>query len=145
MKDHTSLDRMHDIVIPEPIPWWPPAPGWYVVFAVVLCVILVLVIQAWKRWWANAYRRTAQRELKTASSVADISEVLRRTALVVMPRSIVAAQVGSSWPKWLEATSPAVMSERVRQQLTIGPYDPGDSTADVSELRAYAISWIRRH
>jgi hypothetical protein len=44
MKDSaTNLDRLHDIVVPAPVPWWPPAPGWYVVLTVALIIALYLV------------------------------------------------------------------------------------------------------
>lgn len=143
--DDANLDRMHDIVVPEPIPWWPPAPGWYVVFAVLLCVAIFLAYRAWKRWRANAYRREALRELENAASVFEISELLRRTALAVAPRPVVAAQVGSSWPQWLEGTASVALSERVRKQLALGPYDLSDSAGDVGDLKQYATEWIKRH
>lgn len=146
MNDHaTNLDRMHDIVVPQPIPWWPPAPGWYVVFAVLLCVAMFLAYRVWSRWRENAYRREALRELAGATGVSAISELLRRTALVVAPRPVVAAQVGSSWPQWLEHGAPVAMSERVRRQLERGPYDPSDSAGDVGDLKQYAAEWIKRH
>lgn len=146
MNDHVAnLDRMHDIVVPEPIPWWPVAPGWYAVFAVVLCAAIFLAYRFWRRWHANAYRREALRELANATGVFAISELLRRTALVVVARPTVAAQASSSWPRWLESAAPVAMSERVRMQLALGPYDPTDSASDVGELKQYAAKWIERH
>jgi len=140
-----NLDRMHDIVVPEPIAWWPPAPGWYVVFAVLLGVGMFLAYRVWRRWRANAYRREALRELADATGVSAISALLRRTALAVVPRRVVTAQVGDSWPRWLEGAAPVAMSERVRRQLERGPYEPFDSAGDVGELKQYAAEWIKRH
>jgi hypothetical protein len=34
--DLTSLENLYDIVMPPPIPWWPLAPGWYVVGGVLV-------------------------------------------------------------------------------------------------------------
>lgn len=42
--DPTSLDRLHDLVLPSSVPWWPPAPGWYGVLG-----LLVLAV-AWLTW-----------------------------------------------------------------------------------------------
>ena len=33
MNDAGSLQNLNDIVVPEPVAWWPPAPGWYEVKA----------------------------------------------------------------------------------------------------------------
>ena len=51
--DPTSLERLHDIVLPPPVPWWPPAPGWYWVMGL-LGALLLLV-----EWAAYARRLTA--------------------------------------------------------------------------------------
>ena len=141
----TSLDRMHDIVAPESIPWWPPAPGWFVVFAVLLCAAAFVTYRVWKRWRANAYRREALSELENTTGVFAISELLRRTALAVAPRAVIAAQAGSSWPQWLKDAAPVAMSEQVRRQLELGPYDPSDSAGDVGDLKQYARKWIKQH
>lgn len=145
MNDATNLDRLHDIVVPEPIPWWPPAPGWYFVIATALFGGMFLIYLGWNRWRVNAYRRVALQELETANSVDAISELLRRTALAVWPRTDVAALTGAAWPRWLEATVPIPMSEQVRDQLTRGIYDPRVQTDDLSELKRYAFGWIRQH
>jgi len=34
--DPTSLENLYDIAMPPPIPWWPLAPGWYVVGGVLV-------------------------------------------------------------------------------------------------------------
>ena len=31
--DPAHLHRLHDLVLPPTVPGWPPAPGWYGVFA----------------------------------------------------------------------------------------------------------------
>lgn len=145
MNDATNLDRLHDIVVPEPIPWWPPAPGWYFVMATAFFGVMFLIYLGWNRWRPNAYRRVALQELETAKTVGAISELLRRTALAVWPRTEVAALTGAAWPRWLETTAPIPMPEQVRDQLTRGIYDPRVQTDDLSELKRYASGWIRQH
>ncbi|MGJ4731239.1 DUF4381 family protein, partial [Luteimonas sp. SDU101] len=39
---------MHEPVAPA---WWPPAPGWWIVFGVVLLVALALAWLRWRRRW----------------------------------------------------------------------------------------------
>ena len=34
--DPTSLENLFGLVVPPPVPWWPPAPGWFVVGGMVL-------------------------------------------------------------------------------------------------------------
>ncbi|ADJ27812.1 DUF4381 domain-containing protein [Nitrosococcus watsonii] len=141
----TSLDRLHDIVVPPQVAWWPPAPGWYGVLAIVAGVVIALLIWQWLRWRANAYRRTALRELDSAQTVAAISEILRRTALVIAPRSTLAPLTGSDWPTWLAARSPYPMPKQVSEQLEDSAYRKPQATADIRALREYAAGWIRYH
>jgi hypothetical protein len=66
--DPTSLENLFDVVVPPPVPWWPPAPGWFVVGGVVLGLVFWTVWRVWRRWRAAAYRRAALaewRQLKT--------------------------------------------------------------------------------
>lgn len=140
-----SLDRMHDIVVPEPVSWWPPAVGWYVVFAVMFLIASYLAYLAWRRWKLNAYRREALRALEQATTVCAISTLLRRTALAVAPRQVIAAQLGSDWPNWLQTRCSISMSHEVSQQLTVGPYEPTTDPALLNELKQYAAAWIKHH
>ena len=34
MNDPGSLQNLNDIVVPGPVAWWPLAPGWYLLLAV---------------------------------------------------------------------------------------------------------------
>ncbi|MEI2781093.1 MAG: DUF4381 domain-containing protein, partial [Candidatus Competibacter sp.] len=75
----TSLDRLHDLVLPPAVPWWPLAPGWYLVIALALVAVMWMTLRAWRQWQSNAYRREAARELASLESSAAIAELLRRT------------------------------------------------------------------
>ena len=141
----TNLDRLHDIVVPAPVPWWPPAPGWYAVFAAVLIMTSYLAYRVWKRWRSNAYRCEALRALENATTIYAISEILRRTALAAAPRCVVAAQVGSDWPAWLQERCSIAMPPSVSQQLTLGPYDSAIAADAVDDLKQYAAEWTRHH
>ena len=44
MNDPGSLQNLNDIVVPGPVAWWPPAPGWYVLAAFALAGL------AWLGW-----------------------------------------------------------------------------------------------
>lgn len=141
----TSLDRLHDLVLPQVVPWWPPAPGWYVVIALALAAAAWAIRGAWKRWRSNAYRREATRELASLDSSAAIAELLRRTALAIAPRAEIAEMTGSPWLDWLARQCPEAMPDIVREQLTTGVYGRSALGNELGALRHYAARWIALH
>ncbi len=144
-QDSNSLDRLNDIVIPQDVSWWPLAPGWYVLFGLLLIVAGWLLWRAADKWRANAYRRMALRELATLKDAASIAELLRRTALVVIPRAEVASSTGKEWVDWLATQSPVTVSPEVRHQLSRGVYQRETELTEVNLLRDFAMQWISLH
>jgi hypothetical protein len=141
----TSLDRLHDLVPPADVSWWPLAPGWYFLLAFVFVLGLVLLIRFWRNWQANAYRRAALQELASASTVPAVAELLRRTALVAAPRTLVSRQTGQAWLDWLEQQYPEPMPDNLRPLLIEGVYGRPGKDPDITELRKYAAGWISHH
>lgn len=141
----TSLENLHDIVSPPPVPWWPLAPAWYVVLLLALCVLFWLGLHYWKQWRANAYRRAALRELNDARTTKAIAEILKRTALSIAPRESIASLTDPEWIAWLSNRAPKQMPDEVRRQLTEGIYSSGEDPSELTTLRAYAAAWIQHH
>ncbi|MDF1660052.1 MAG: DUF4381 domain-containing protein [Verrucomicrobiales bacterium] len=141
----TSLDRLHDLVPPPAISWWPLAPGWYLVAVLVLGLLLLCAFRAWKKWRQNAYRREALQKLSDASEAAEVAEILRRTALAVAPRNLISATTGDNWADWLDSQVAEPMSDEVRREVSRGIYDPSPVATPIDDLKRYAESWIRKH
>lgn len=141
----TSLANLHDIVVPATVSWWPPAPGWYALLALLVAVGARVGWRAWKSWRAKAYRRAALRELTSMRDASAIAALLRRTALARVPRPAVAAMTGAAWADWLDAHGNAPMSPDVRAVLEAGVYGRGVAERDFGALRRYASHWIERH
>jgi hypothetical protein len=141
----TSLDRLHDLVLPPAVPWWPLATGWYVVMGIILVFLLILTYRTWKSWKANAYRRAALSQLAETKDALAIAELLRCTALAVAPRHVIAEKTDMAWTNWLMAQCPEAMPDAVRTQLTAGIYDQLAEDADIRALREYAACWIKGH
>jgi len=142
--DPASLDNLRDIIVPSPVPWWPPAVGWWFVLALLAAASMVIGVRAWRAWRANAYRRAALRELRLASRVGEIAGILKRTALCAYPRTDIASLSGMAWCRWLENVSGRAVPETARDALTRGVYHrPSVAVAD--ELRVFVKEWIQHH
>mgnify|MGYP001824665194 FL=1 len=72
MQDPASLDRLRDIAEPSPVSWWPLAPGWWCLLAVLAITVILLVLRFYRQWKADAYRRAALRELESLTTAAEI-------------------------------------------------------------------------
>lgn len=150
MDDQADLSHLADIVVPAPISWWPPAPGWWIVGAALLAVLAVLARQLYLRHRRNAYRRAAIAELSAIGSVADgagltaISSILKRTALVAYPRGDVASLTGADWLTFLDRSAGT-------DDFAKGPGAGlkqavlGTRVEDGAAIRAAARRWIARH
>ncbi len=108
---------LRDLHLPEPIGWWPLAPGWWVLIALALLGLGWLLLRAWRRWRFHAPRRYAIRALATAEAEylghrnpvvlgQQLSELLRRGMLAYAPREEVAGLTGESWLAWLDRDLP---------------------------------------
>ena len=137
MNEALSLADLHDIVLPQAPPLWPPAAG----FWVLLLVAVVLVFSAWRLYrrmrHRNAYRRFGLAELRRARTVHEVSVILKRVALAAWPREQVASLYGRDWVGFLNAHGRGCRFDERLWRQPEGAADPA--------LRDEAARWIRRH
>ena len=149
------LAGLRDWHLPEPVSWWPPAPGWWLLALLGLALGLVLV-----RWWLRRRRDAAPMraalaelaalrarlgpDLDARAFAAAVSSLLRRLALVRYPRDQVAAVSGGDWIAFLKHSGPdGVLTEAAGRLLADGQFR--DRPADEAELAALvqaARTWI---
>jgi len=147
--DTASLANLQDIVVPSAAALWPPAPGWFVIGAILVVLAVAGIVMALVRRHRSAYRRAALAELESVGAkdkrtIRQIAELLKRTALAAYPRAEVAALTGETWVKWLETTGDVTAPDSVRQALVAGVHRTSQPS-DPELLRHFAEAWIRRH
>ena len=142
-----QLDQLRDIHLPEPIGWWPVAPGWWVLLALVCVLAIMAIVWTWLR--RRSARFLALRELEAINSeredefLTQISSLLRRVAR----RRSGGADVltGEAWSAFLMEGKHG-MSRDSATLLAIGPYGPpANQNFEPEALRAETATWIRRN
>ena len=150
-----ALAGLRDIHLPDPVAFWPPAPGWWIA----LVLAFTCAGLAWlgvRRQRANA-ARAALRELAdlerefrgsgdVASLAARLSALLRRLALVRFPRDEVASLHGGGRAAFLERSRRAGFPSDVFASLECAVYaGPGDLPSPDAEVWIGAARrWIGR-
>lgn len=145
-----SLQNLHDIVAPAPVGWWPPAPGWYVLLALLAAGALLLTFSRARRYRRNRYRRAALQRLAairegqaSGQASAELARLLKQTALAAWPRKQVASLSGQAWADFLASTG---ASEAGAAQLSRAAYRGEDlDDSQMQGLFAAAEHWIRHH
>src|SRR5262245_13539407 len=159
--DPYNLDNLRDIVEPASIPWWPPAPGVWLLLALVAVWLVAGLGLWWVRWRRQAYRRAGLQELRgiaarlaaaseRAAALVDLAALLKRVALVAYAREQVAALSGNAWLTFLDRTGgtaqftqgPGAVLAEVSSRPSLGS---ALDTAQVTALVATARDWIRQH
>lgn len=154
--DAASLQNLHDIVTPGPLPWWPPAPGWYLLIAAVAIALLVLLWKVWRQWLRNRYRGEALRELARigqggpAGDLREVPVLLKRAALSAWPRETVAGLVGEDWYRFLDESA---QTDRFRGGAGIlldclayrTGADPALAEEEAAAVLDAARMWLKRH
>ncbi len=137
---------LRDLHLPETVPWWPPAPGWWLVAGLVVIALLYLLRIALRLRARGAARRHALRELDRLTTEFEqhgnavefskgMSELLRRTMLAYAPRTEVAGLTGEKWLAWLDRDldAPRFASDTGRKLLEL-PYRRPDDKLTALEL-----------
>jgi len=151
---------LRDIHLPDPVSWWPPAVGWWLV--AVIAVGLIFAVVTWLRHRArthNSAAAIAARELDQLRGawaghgdsrrlVRDLSTWLRRAGMSIASREHAAGLTGRRWHAFLDelAGSPvfAEGGENELRLLVEGPYrrDLSISTSDAERLVELCECWL---
>jgi Domain of unknown function (DUF4381) len=156
--DPGSLSNLHDLALPPPIPFWPPASGIFILAAGLLAVAAIAAWYAVSRYRANAYRRAALAEIdaietslqRGATVSGDLSAavfaILKRATLAAFPRDQTASLSGTAFVSFLARSGPK-MDVGLMDRMAGSAYDPSRPTRpeDVPAFLDEARSWIRRH
>jgi hypothetical protein len=134
---------LRDIHLPTEPSWWPPAPGWWLL-AALLCFAL-----AWA-WRVFAHGRRLRRlrralhgqldalrreQVDGAAQVAAMSLLLRRAAKRYAPQAL--ALRDEAWLRFLDADDPArPFSQGPGRLLLDGPYRPRVDPVEAETLAA---------
>ena len=153
------LATLRDIHLPQAVPDWPPAMGWWLLLALGL-IGLIWALQALNAHFrANAYRRLAQMELKAIKAeyqqnpdprraLLAIQLLMKRAAMTAFNRAEVAALTGVAWTQFLDATCPKWLFSLGPGELLIdGPYQATlvPSTTEMTALMSLCAGWINDH
>ncbi len=149
--------QLRDIHLPPAPPFWPPAPGWWIVAAVLLALLAWGGHAAWRQLRLRRQRRRLMDVLARLESglgndgspegLTQISMLLRRLALVRFPRAKVAPLTGKAWLRFLdESGGQGRFADGPGRVLGTGPYQralPAD--LDIPGLVALVREWVDRN
>ena len=154
MNSPDPLAQLRDIHLPDPVSWWPPAPGWWLLALVALAFIAAATHFILRYIRRNRYRKEALQELQklnenrgglsTRDAVEQLAMLLRRVAIQTCGREAVASLVGQAWLRFLD-------NKGGTNQFTAGPGKVlGEGQyqqtveADLDRLHQVVEKWIRR-
>ena len=141
------LSQLQDIHLPEPVSWWPPAVGWWLL--VLTLIIAVIASILYYRYWCKyrRYRKTALRKLDALYRQAEddqecflgnVASLLKRTAMQQQP--VTATMHGEQWQLFLQQHMP----EQPAHWIAISRYQPAVQT-DKELVYHAARQWIKEH
>jgi len=149
--DSASLELLADIVLPLPVPGWPPATGWYVVALLLVVALLAGGLMSWRQRRRNLFRRQALAELEHVGSglhgLLQVAEIIKRTVVATTDRRTVATLKRAQWVQWLNTHGRgAVFSDRSAHLLVAALYHSEPvCEAALLELKKQTAQWIRKH
>ncbi len=142
---------LRDIQLPDPIAWWPSAPGWWLLFGGLAFVIgSALACGWWRR--RTAVRRAAHRELRAIAAryAADRDGHRAARALSMLARRVAvwfagpdaAAATGERWLAELDALGgQSLFREGPGRALASAPYRR-EGPESVESLLTTIEHWI---
>ena len=149
------LEQLRDIHGAPPAPWWPPAPGWWLLAALVLVLVLWLgrrlldarrLRQRRQRLldYLELLPRTLDPQTQPQAFLAAVNGLLKLAAMRAFPGAACATLKGAEWVAFLASHLEPADARPGFEVLAEGPYMP-EPRFDSAVLCAAARKWLKRH
>lgn len=135
---------LRDLHLPEPVGWWPLAPGWWILLLLLAAAVGFGLIRWHQHRQRNAARRYALRKLARFEAEylehrnpvvlgKQLSQLLRRGMLAYAERDEVAGLTGEDWLQWLDRGMPLPYfhTEGGKSLLQLPYRNPSDDCSDI--------------
>ena len=103
---------LRDIHLPETVPWWPLAPGWWILLGLLVSVtVLVVLLRYLKKrkrfsklvmYELNQITTQYESDKDSKKLLMGLSGILRRVSITAFPDRNPAAMTGEDWLKFLD-------------------------------------------
>lgn len=146
---------LRDIHLPEPVSWWPPAPGWWLLL--ILSAVIIMGIVLFKQFRKRRLlKRTVLGELEMirkqynenhdrVEQLKALSALMRRASISFYQRNSSASLTGVEWLQHLDSTARRKEFENGDGRiLATAPYLPANSRleVDVNDLLSLCEDWL---
>lgn len=156
MNPQDPLAALHPLRAPEPLPWWPPAPGWWLLAGLLLVALIWGAWRYWRHYRSNRYRRSARRALQgildrhsehgdAARTLGELNTLLKAVALQSCPRAEVASLSGEHWRSFLNEGLARTRSPLRFPEAVARAHAPDPGPVDTVALQRCAEAWLQRH
>jgi hypothetical protein len=146
-----ALGDFVEVVSPEGISWIPQTVGWWFIAALLIAYSSRWIWQRLVHWYRNRYRKEALVRLRRISPsdnyLAELSTLLKITAVTAYDRPGTAQLAGTLWPEFLnrkcvgnpfDEELSSLLAEGVYREVTL-------SDEQHDRLLAAAKVWIKSH
>ncbi len=148
-----ELQHLKDIHLPQPIHTWPIAPGWIIVYLIIFLLFSCTFYFLYKLMrnrhtvkFALTKLNKLQQQMQenpNINAAAEISTLLRRTALYYFPREDIAGLSGNRWLEFLNRSGKTIkFTQKDGGLLTDAPYQKNNIT-DSTPLFVLTRNWLK--
>ena len=148
--------ELHDIHLPEPVSWWPLAPGWWILLILIIALTIACfffipkLIKKIKHQPASKLaliefkniQQLYQSQQNKQTLIESLSILLRRVCMTYDSRQNIASLTGQAWIEKLNALSPQQeLSTELTDVLLNGPYKK-QHDFNAEQLLTHCENWI---
>jgi len=113
MDPESIISMLEPLREPSPVHWWPLAPGWWILAAIVLGLLCYGLYRGWLfyrrgapiREARQAFTRLEAATLSDADCAAQLAVLQRRLAISIAGRQSCAGLTGAAWAEFLNSLS----------------------------------------
>lgn len=149
--------ELRDIHLPDPVSWWPLAPGWWILLLLIIILLVTAKIfipkiinkikhQPARKLAIDEFKHLKAQYLSQKNEqvlIQELSKLLRRICMTYESRQKTAGLTGQAWIEKLNSINPTItFSDEFAQVLLTAPYKK-HCEFDTQALLTQSEKWIQ--
>jgi len=142
-----SLDKLHDIIVPDAVGFFPLSSGWIIVLLLALTLLFHFSFVAYKQYQKTLYKREALKELAKESDLLTLLSLAKRVGIAAYGRDKIAVLSSEAWWDFMELHSDVKVEHALRAEMEKCLYDAQYEIdkSMLEKVQKMVTIWIKTH